>query len=385
MRTYGLKDFPENLRILFDKNYRIFLFSKLWDILRSSTNIARIINVNSASTVRKFKIGKNSRGTDAYIPIWFIKNVSKLLTNKGYKGFLLEEIAKHIIGIKSDSASNPILRPILPLVEDERLIRIYSHLIGDGFGGGKYKRKYGGNFYINPAYTNTSEELIDSFIEDLKVFGKVPYDKRDYGTYWKVIIPFTIKYILENIYQCQISASKGRMPDRFHKLDDKLKLEILRSFCDDEGTIQDNGIVVSSGNKIQLEDLKNIMLSLKFEKKYVSKVKKARDNLYILKFRDKNFLTFGEKIKLFHKEKQKILNFQIERHKNPSNKKSGKNKSKIIKFLNHQPHTSLQLAMKLKISQNTTGQILRQLINTDKVERCRIPGKNQIEYKIKVS
>jgi len=39
-------------------------------------------------------------------------------------------------------------------------VRVYSYLIGDRLGGSKYNRKTGGNFYVNPAYTNTSENLL---------------------------------------------------------------------------------------------------------------------------------------------------------------------------------------------------------------------------------
>jgi len=364
-------------------DYRIELFTKLWEIFESSTRIAKIFGINSASTIRKFKLGKNSRGTDAYIPIWLIKKISQSFKNKGHEKFSLKEIEKHIVGIKSDSSSNPILKPNIPLTEDERLVRIYSHLIGDGFGGGKYNRKTGGNFYANPAYTNTSQELIDSFIQDLEVFGKVPYDRRDYGSYYKVIVPFTIKYILEYIYESEISASRGGFPKRFFKIGDKLKFEIIRAFCDDEGTIQDNGITISSGNKKQLEDLKRIMLLSKFDNENVSEIKKVKNNLYILKFSGKNFINFCKKLKLSHKEKQKIIEFQIQRHENFSKANPGESKEKIIKFLKIRPHTSLELAMKLNISHNTTGQNLRQLIKLNKVKRYRIPGKNQIEYKIK--
>jgi len=79
MKNYNLKSFPNNLRILLQNDYRIKLFSKLWQTLESSTNISKVINGYSSSSIRKFKLGKNSRGTEAYIPISFIKKISKIL------------------------------------------------------------------------------------------------------------------------------------------------------------------------------------------------------------------------------------------------------------------------------------------------------------------
>jgi len=307
---------------------------------------------------------------------------SGCLFDKDYEEFSLEEIEKHIIGIKSDSASNPILNPSIPLMEDERLVRIYSHLIGDGFGGGKYNRKTGGNFYANPAYTNTSLKLIDNFVKDLEVFGKVPYDKRDYGTYYKVIVPFVIKYLLEYVYGCEISASRGGLPKRFFELTHRLKFEIIRSFCDDEGTLRDNSIVISSGNKKQLKDLRIIMISVGFNKKNVLNVKKRKNNLFVLEFSNENFLNFGKNIKFFHPEKQKIMNFQIKRHATIKRMKPGESRRKIMDLLKIKPYASIELAMKLNISHNTTGQILRQLINANRIKRYRIPGKNKFEYKL---
>ena len=223
------------------------------------------------------------------------------------KNFLLKTLKKHIISYKSWSTSSVITKPNLPLIEDERLVRIFTHLIGDGYGGGIYDKSDGTKFYILPTYTNTSPDLIKEFISDLKIFGNVPFNKR-YGysknkQYEKVLIPLSIKYILEHIYEVELSASRGRLPKRFFTMNKSLKYQVMKAFCDDEGTVQDNGIVISSSNKKQLEDFNKLMITIGFKSKFITNVKLGIRNTYSLKFYGDNFIFYGKFIGLVHPEK----------------------------------------------------------------------------------
>ncbi|MBU3896649.1 MAG: ArsR family transcriptional regulator [Nanoarchaeota archaeon] len=381
MKVYHLYDFPDTIRILLKNNYRIEMFRNLLQIFGAITEIAKSVDVKP-KTIHDFKKGKNSRNTDYFVALSLIRRMSKLLIKNNYKEFSMKNIEKQVVAYKTNSASNPILKPRLPLVEDERLIRIYTHLIGDRYGGGKYIRKTGGNFYVNPAYTNTNDALINRFAKDLDVFGKVPYDKRTGDGHYKVNLPMSIKYILEHIYNEEISASRGGLPKRFFKLSRKLKFEIIKAFCDDEGTVRDSAIIVSSGNKKQLEDIEKIMLSVKFNPEFIIPIKNPKSNLYTLGFRNQNFTMYGNKLGFEHTEKKKIMKFQLKRRANPKIIKPGESRKRILRLLEENPRTSLELAMRLGISQNTTGQNLRILANEEKIKRYRIPGKNNFEYSL---
>ena len=78
--------------------------------------------------------------------------------------------------------------------EDEKLIRILFHLLGDGYGG-----KYG---LAKPFYRNYTKELLDEFEEDLRVFGEVPHIRRE----TIVEIPSIIGYILKYIYKINFES-----------------------------------------------------------------------------------------------------------------------------------------------------------------------------------
>jgi hypothetical protein len=327
--------------------------------------------------------GNNSRGTTYFIPLWVILKFSKILEKKGFKEFSLRNIEKNIIAYKTWSSSSVITKPNLPLIEDERLVRVFTHLIGDGYGGGIYKNpNKRWNNYESPCYTNTNEHLVNKFIEDLKVFGNVPYSKKNKWNCYKVIIPFGIKYILEKIYNTEISASRGNFPKRFFNLSKKLIYQVIKAFCGDEGTIEDNGITVSSFNKKQLEDLKRLMIIVKFDKKFITDIKLQQRNCYSLKFYGTNFILFGKEIRFTHPEKQIILNFQVKRHLNPPTPRPKyKIESKIIELL-QEPLTSMQLAQKLRLGRNWTTYYLRDLIKKGLITKSRANGKNKIVYRL---
>lgn len=380
IKYYHIEDFPhDKIRILLDKEFKEKFWKALKSIIGSDEKIAKIVKY-PRSVITKMRLGKNSRGTTYFMPLWMVIKFSKILVKKGYKQFSLRNIEKHIIAYKTNSVSSVITNPNLPLPEDERLIRIFTHLVGDGYGGGIYENSKKQRYYESPHYTNINKELVNEFIEDLKVFGNVPYNKKEKWDCFKIIIPWSIKYILEHIYKVKISASKGRFPRRFFNLPKRFIYQILKAFCDDEGTIQDNGITVSSYNKKQLEDLRRLMILAGFDEKFVTKVKLVRRNCYILKFYGPNFILFSKKIKLTHPEKQAILEFQINRHLNHTALQPKEERMTKILELLKEPLTSIQIAQKLGISQTYTEVYLRELIRKDLVIKFRVRGKNKIAY-----
>jgi predicted HTH transcriptional regulator len=122
------------------------------------------------------------------------------------------------------------------------------------------------------------------------------------------------------------------------------------------------------------------MILAGFDEKFITKVKLASKNCYILKFYGPNFILFGKEIKLTHPEKQAILEFQINRHLNhaiPQPKE--KRIAKILELLK-EPLTSIQIAQKLGISQTYTEVYLRELIRKGLVIKFKVRGKNKIAY-----
>jgi hypothetical protein len=380
IKYYHIEDFPrDKIRILLDKEFKKEFWKVLKSVIGSDEKIAKIVKY-PRSVITKMRLGKNSRGTTYFMPLWMVIKFSKILVKKGYKQFSLRNIEKHIIAYKTNSASSIITNPNLPLPEDERLIRIFTHLVGDGYGGGIYENSKKQKHYESPNYTNINKELANEFIEDLKVFGDAPYNKKEKWNCFKIILPWSIKYILEHIYKVKISASKGRFPRRFFNLPKKLIYQIIKAFCDDEGTIQDNGISVSSFNKRQLEDLRKFMILAGFNEKFITKVKLSSKNCYTLKFYGPNFILFGKEIRLTHPEKQAILDFQINRHLNHTiPQPKDKRIAKILELIK-EPLTSIQIAQKLGISQNYTEIYLRELIRKGLVIKFRVRGKNKIAY-----
>jgi hypothetical protein len=124
IKYYHIEDFPQDrIRILLDKEFKKEFWKVLKSVIGSDEKIAKIVKY-PRPVITKMRLGKNSRGTTYFIPLWMVIKFSKILVKKGYKQFSLRNIEKHIIAYKTNSASSIITNPNLPLPEDERLMRI---------------------------------------------------------------------------------------------------------------------------------------------------------------------------------------------------------------------------------------------------------------------
>lgn len=139
MKRYRIENFPaEKIRILLEEVYRKRFWKILQAVLGSDSKIAKKVNY-PRSTITKMRQGKNSRHTTYFIPLWMIIEFSKILVDGGFNEFSIRKIEKHVIAYKTQSTSSVITNPNFPLPEDERLIQVFTHLVGDGYGGGIYK------------------------------------------------------------------------------------------------------------------------------------------------------------------------------------------------------------------------------------------------------
>ena len=112
------------------------------------------------------------------------------------------KLEENIIAIRGLGNSN-IIKTKFPWKEDERMIRVLIHLIGDGYGGSEV----GGNGL--PFYRNYAPELLDEFQKDLNVFGEVPYNRRE----TLVQFPKVVTYILRHLYNIKFDTYNSSIPN----------------------------------------------------------------------------------------------------------------------------------------------------------------------------
>lgn len=302
--------------------------------------LSKLIKGVKYEEVRKWKTGKRS------VPIWALLALNKLLR----KQIPIDELEKNIIGYKVKSSRKIIYKPKLPLIENVKLIRTVTHLICDGYDGGKNH---------SPAYFNTEKILVDNFCKDLKVFGQMEITRRTRSPKEKnnrllyiTEFPKVVSYILRHIYKIQFGSKLSRLPESFFFLPKELVIQVIKSFADDESHVGESFVIFVSSNKNLLNDLKKLIeLKVSQISPFLTKIKyldSAKAYNFSLKRRGLDY--FYKKINFDHPEKKRILYFLISRNSSPGNKfKEGKAKKLILKILSNKPTTSIELSIKLGI------------------------------------
>ncbi|PIP22382.1 MAG: hypothetical protein COX38_00910, partial [Candidatus Nealsonbacteria bacterium CG23_combo_of_CG06-09_8_20_14_all_39_25] len=201
MRLFHLIDLPSDLIFIrLEDQIRGKFLETLKEVFGIYRKIGDLVNYTDTGIVDSFRV-KNR-----FIKLSTIIKLTNLLSKKGYCEFDINKIEKKVIAYRGIGTSLIIKNPKFPLKEDERIIRIFFHLLGDGYGG-----KYG---VAKPFYRNYAKELLDEFEEDLKVFGEVPHIKRE----TIVEIPSVIGYILGHIYKVNFESHKSFIPPVIFKL-----------------------------------------------------------------------------------------------------------------------------------------------------------------------
>ncbi len=122
-----------------------------------------------------------------------------------------------------------------------RKARIISHLF---FDGSLFRTKAPKSYHRVARYINSSKKLINEFEKDIWfVYGLKPTSKNFDGKVWR--ISFSSKKLFEDLskYSPSYSTSNSlaRIPVEIMNGTRKMKLELLRAFWNDEGSISSEG------------------------------------------------------------------------------------------------------------------------------------------------
>jgi len=188
-------------------------------------------------------------------------------------------------------------------------VRIIGHLL---FDGTVYKKDY---HYI-ARYINSSKELINQFVLDMKkVYGINPtslevFKGKNNLNHHKVSFSCRVLYEDLMIYFESYSTSNQniRIPNSIMNAEKNIKLEFLRTFFEDEGSISSNyRIMGDSKSEVIIRQIINMLkeFELLFRlcrykqytgymyKIYLPKTKENLTKFYRLKLFDKAIITHG--------------------------------------------------------------------------------------------
>ena len=353
-RTIHIQDLPIN-EIYIDLNdeFRIEIINQAKSKLKGTSKLAKYLKTKAHNIhewkkgISKWK-GKKSR---RFLPLNKILKISKLLYNK-------EELERNIIAIRGPG-NGRVIKTRFPWKEDERIIRIVSHIIGDGYGA---EFRTGGL----PYYRNTSEVLREQFKKDLKFFGTVPTNLN----IDMLQFPKVISYILKHLYKIEFDTYNSRVPDILYNLPEKFAGEFLKAFFDDEGSVDSSRVKVTSFNSNLINDIKEL-IKIKFPKIYnnTTEIRRTKTILngklfqgYYFSVLSRGLQEYKNKISFNHTSKKLRLEHALICSKNGS-KTKGKNitRSNILETLKEKPQTAYELALKLNITREAISYSINKL------------------------
>jgi hypothetical protein len=346
-RRFHITEFPEKLSILLEDKFRKDFINSCLEATGSRVKLARSLGIKKLDTINRWKNGFCRRGrgwiTPQLIPLSKLLALQRLVADE----FTIVDIEKHVVKYKASGPGNSVKNPNLPLQEDERLIKILVHLIGDGYGSNR-----GTQFY-----RNTNSELRRQFITDLKVFGDVEYAEK--GTF--VFFPICITNILKKIYKINFSTKKARLPKVLWELPKNFASAALRAFVDDESHIRSR-VTLYSSNRELLEDIRSL-INHHFPRIAVSRIEQ-RNRPKTVEFSfcvyPNSLDLFAEKIGFDHSEKRNDLEFYLTKQKRGWNNR-GANKTKILilKSLLEGEKTSKVISKELLVDPRTVTYHIR--------------------------
>jgi hypothetical protein len=348
-RKFHINEFPQDRVFVYLKeDFHQQLFSSIRKYKFKDFNKIYFENRLNWSTFKQWK----KRNTDLkirikqhFLPLWFIIKLSQI-----FPEYSINVFEKNIVAMKGPSSSKIILNPNLPLLEDERLMKIIAHFLADGhvsgaFGTGLPKGK------SHSEYRNFDKGLLNKFEKDMGLFGTIKLSK-DYD-HGHVIVPNLIGYILTYLYGIKFDCFNSRVPKRLFYLPRKLISAFLRAFGDDEGYVYDSSIEYYSNNNALLNDIL-ILINFKFPEIKTSNIKmntKAGKNTkYSFKIYHCSQYKYLNLIGFDHQQKERDLLFNLKRK--GKNYKINKKVILLGKLSNHSS-TAKQLSRELRIRHST--------------------------------
>jgi len=371
------KEFKIDLFDLEDSRFYIKLNDGLIDKIKSN------IKINYNSIVLFSEKLNLPHGT---LYGWLYKKEFPLSTIKLLKkelGISEKEIKSSIIHIRSGlypykgggNLSRPI-SPKFPIRLNEELVRIISHIFGDGTLSIDYRN------YVTLSYYNQNKFLINQFIKDSnKIFNTGKLDIKLNKTTPYVNLPTPVALIL--LYKIkEFNNKKCRVPSFIKDANQILKIEFLRSFFDDEAYVRyappHRYIEVALSNKYFIKDLKRILgeFEISIPKIYHRKIR-GFDIYYFHIKSYYNLQKYYEKIGFNNPNKQRLLKKII---RNPGKKSylHGETKGKIVKLLKERKLVSSQIAERLDRKLCTINHFLNIL---EKEKKITYIGKKK-KYKL---
>ena len=374
IRKIHLDSLPrDKLFIVLGDNFRKELFKRLYKKIGGSTILSRIIKNVKNEEVRRWKTGKRS------IPLYALIKLVKLLNN----GFSVNEIEKYIIAYRGKSSKNAIFRPNLPLIEDERLIRFVTHIMCDGYDGGKTH---------GPSYANTEKSLVDAIEKDLECFGKVNTKMRhrvqkNRKKIYLLEMPRIITYIIRKIYKINFRSKKVRLPKEFFNHPPYLAYQVIKAFADDESSVGEHCICFLSVNKKFLNDIRKLLILRVpgIKRKGITKTKyKPHSKCYEFRINRDNLPQFYKYVNYTHPNKKQKLLFILNRSQTTGNKfPKGVAKEIILDLLSKKQMTSNELAFELGIKPKNVRYHLFNLERDKKVGRMNKVSNYSVIWSVK--
>ena len=390
MRKFHINQLPnDRIFVLLNKKFHKELFQKIKNTFSFQRLNKLMEGELTRSTYKKWfyrlkgnKFNKNPR----FIPLWFFTKISKILPF-----FDINKIERNILAYKGPSASTIILKPRFPLNENERILRIIAHLIGDGHADGAF----GTNLPKGKSsshYANTNLDVIKSFRRDLKVFGNfktnIKIDKVREHRIYKIGVPNLMGYILTHIYNINFNCLDSRIPKSLYKLGKRNLTNFIKAFADDEGHVFDSSIEFYSANLDLIKGLIRL-IRLKFPEIKISSLKindKVRNNIkYSFSILASGLEFYAKSIGFDHKQKMKDLLFNIKRVKldNRHNQRLD-TKNRLLKELSRNNLTAKQLSRRYFLRHSY---ILKQLNELKKEGKVEIINKDKFSniWSLKIS
>lgn len=365
IREFHINQFPvDRIFVSLEENFHKKLFDRIKKYKFKEFNKLHFDNKLNWSTFKQWK----KRKTDLkiriklhFIPLWFILKLSEI-----FPEFSIEDFEKHIVAMKGPSSSSIIYNPNLPLPEDNRLLKIIAHLLGDGHVDGAFGSRLSKG-KSHSEYRNYNPVMLDSFEKDLQVFGQVKLSK-DYE-HGHVIVPNLIGYILEHIYKIKFDCHNSKVPESLFELVKELVASFLRAFGDDEGHVYDSSIDYYSTNKELLSGILFLMNN-KFpdiktsEIKINSNIKKDHHSIkYYFTIYNNSQKEYLKLIGFDHKQKEEDLIFNISR----KGIRNYKPKEMILELLRNNTLTAKQISRIIGIRHSSILEHLSELKNLGKV------------------
>jgi len=354
MRSFHLINLPSDLVFVYlEDEFRKEFLEIARQAFGSFKRLGEFVGYTKTGIIETFRV------KDRFTKLSTIIKLANFLSRRGFQGFSLNEVEKKVIAYRGIGTSLIIKNSNFSLKEDERMIRIFFHLLGDGYGG-----KYGAG---KPFYRNYAKELLNEFGEDLKVFGEVPYIKRE----TIVEIPSVIGYILEHIYKINFESHKSFIPLVIYKLSKKIIAQGIKAFADDEANIEDSRIRFYSSNKRLLSGIKNLMIKKfsEFSGK-IGEIKKSKSYLGEKEYTKYSFSIFSGGLQLYynligfsHCDKARTLKRIIER-KGRQWKRRNKNITKLL------------ILQSLRNKNKMIKEISNEIGVTASITRCHFGGNN---------